>query len=107
MPKQPLFEIVFAEQIYEHLEAIERKYDSVIREAVETQLLYEPHAQTRNRKRLRRTTGFGAVWEVRCGPNNRFRIFYAIDLEARQVKIVTIATKVDNRLFAGKEELDI
>ncbi|MDP9371590.1 MAG: type II toxin-antitoxin system RelE/ParE family toxin [Chloroflexota bacterium] len=69
---------------------------------------YEPAVETRNRKPLLRTSVFGSageVWELRFGPNNRFRVFYRIDIDDRQVVVLALAVKTGNRLFIGGEEL--
>ncbi len=107
MPRAQPFEIVFDERVMEHLEHIENKYDAVIRHAIETQLLFEPYIETRNRKPLRAPSTLGATWELRCGPNNRFRIFYDIDLDVRLVIVLAIAVKDRNELWIGKERLEL
>jgi hypothetical protein len=93
--------------IRQHLQAIEPKYYSLIREALETQLQFEPGTETRNRKPLRRPITIGAKWEVRFGPNNRFRAFYRIDYDREQVIVLAIGEKVDNQLFIGGEEVEL
>ncbi len=107
MPKAPPFEIVFAKQVYDHLEAIEHKYYSLIQEAITTQLQYEPESATRNRKPLRELAVYGATWELRCGPNNRFRVLYRVDQDQRRVIIGAIGVKIGNRLFIGNEEFEL
>jgi mRNA-degrading endonuclease RelE of RelBE toxin-antitoxin system len=106
MPKSP-FEIVFDERTFEHLDAIESKYDSVIREAIETQLAREPNLQTRNRKPMIEPTEFGATWELRCGPSNRFRIYYDVNLDERTVVILAIGVKIRNEVWLGKERFEL
>jgi hypothetical protein len=49
----------------------------------------------------------GARWELRSGPDNRFRVFYGVDAEQRQVRILAIAVKKRNRLFLAGEEVDL
>jgi hypothetical protein len=39
------------------------------------------------------------------GPGNRFRVFYQIDHENRQVRIVAIGVQDRNRLLVGGEEV--
>ena len=101
------FEIIYAPLIRQHLQAIEPKYYSLIREALETWLQFEPDVETRNRKPLKRPITIGAKWEIRFGPNNRFRAFYRIDYEREQVILLAIGEKVDNRLFIGGEEVEL
>lgn len=66
MARRPAFEVIFDVQALEHMETIERKYHSLIRQAVEGQLTSEPEVPTRNRKPLLRETAIGATWEVRA-----------------------------------------
>jgi mRNA-degrading endonuclease RelE of RelBE toxin-antitoxin system len=99
------FEILYAPIVRQHLSTIEHKYYSLIREAIEEQLSYEPDRDTRNRKPLKQPVQNGAQWELRCGPNNRFRIFYTSDRERREVVILAIGEKQGNRLMLGGEEV--
>jgi len=48
---------------------------------------------------------FEATWELRFGPGNRFRVFYAVSHERREVQILAIGTKERNRLIVGREEI--
>lgn len=107
MAKKQKFSLVFAPVVYEHLGAIDAKYDSLIREKIEEQLTHEPDVETRNRKPVRPPAAFLAEWELRFGPNNRFRVFYQIDHEHREVRIVAIGVKVRNRLLVGGEEVTL
>src|SRR3989442_82842 len=99
------FDIVYDEEIVEHLTAIESKYHSMIRDTVEQQLTHQPDVETRNRKPLRRPSPFGATWEIRFGPDNRFRVFYKIDGGRREVQVVTIGVKERARLWVGGKEV--
>jgi len=104
--KEP-FALVYAPVVYEHLGAIDAKYDSLIRDIAEEQLTYEPDVETRNRKPVRTPAAFQAEWELRFGPNNRFRVFYQIDRESREVRVVAVGVKDRNRLFVGGEEVTL
>ena len=85
MAPDSVFEILYAPIDRQHLSAIEHKYYSSIREAIEEHLSYEPDRNTRKREPLNRPAQNGAQWELRCGPNNRFRIFYTADRKRREV----------------------
>ena len=89
------------------MEAIERKYHSLIRRTIEEQLAFAPDTATRNRKPLLRETAIGAAWEFRCGPDNRFRIFYDVHRDRRLVVVLAIGRKVRNQLFVGKERFEL
>ena len=104
--KQP-FSLVYAAVVHKHLGAIDAKYDSLVREQTEEQLRHEPDVETRNRKPVRPPAAFQAEWELRFGPNNRFRVFYQIDYESREVRIVAIGVKDRNRLLVGGEEVTL
>jgi len=105
MVPQRLFEFVYAPIVKGHLKAIEPKYHSLIREAIEAQLRFEPDIETRNRKPLKRPVIFGTKWEIRCGPSNRFRVFYKVNHDDEQVEILAIGEKVGNRILIGGEEV--
>jgi hypothetical protein len=104
MAKQQPFALVYAAEVKLHLRPIEAKYRSLIGSEVEAQLLFEPDVETRNRKPLKRPIGFGADWELRLGPKNRFRVFYQVNPESREVLVLAVGVKEGNRLFIGGEE---
>ena len=97
------FELEYAPLTQVHLQAIEPKHYSLIRKTIEEQLPFEPDVETKNRKPLKRPAGFGAHWELRLGPDNRFRVFYRIDYELLQVTILAIGEKRGERLMIGGE----
>ena len=101
------FELVYAPQVKTHLKGVERKYYGLIRREIEARLRFEPGAETGNRKPLKRAIAFEAEWEIRFGPNNRFRVFYEIDQEARTVYILAVGVKVRDRLYIGGEEIEL
>ncbi len=104
MAKAPPFTLVYADEVKDHLRAIETKYHSIIQAEIETQLLHEPDVETRNRKPLKKPIAFGADWELRLGPDNRFRVFYQVKTEAREVRVLAVGVKDRSRLFFGGEE---
>ena len=101
------FELVYAPVIKQHLKALEPKYYSLIREALEKQLRFEPGTETRNRKPLKRPVVYGAKWELRFGRNSRFRAFYRIDYQNKEVIILAIGQKLGNRIYVGGEEVEL
>jgi len=100
------YKLVYAPQVKRHLKAMEPKYFSLIRTNIETQLRLEPTVETRNRKPLK-PADFEGEWELRFGPENRFRVFYAIDMQNREVQILAIGVKKGNRLFIGGQEVEL
>ena len=105
MSKHPNYSLVYAPEVHAHLKSVERRYLRLLEETIKEQLSFTPDQKTRNRKPLEETPGpFGATWELRCGPANRFRIFYEIVLKRQEVWILAIGVKVRDKLhFAGKE----
>ena len=104
MTKRPKFTLSFTPAAVEHLDFIDVKYHSLLRRAIHEQLTYTATDQTRNRKPLIQPAPFNATWELRCGPGNRFRVFYDADEESQAVLIVAIGVKDRNRLMIGGEE---
>ena len=104
MAKRPKFTLTFAPEAIEHLDLIESKYHGLLRRTIHEQLMHTPMEETRNRKPLDQPAPFGASWELRCGPDNRFRVFYEIDAAAHEVQILAIGVKERNRLLIGGEE---
>ena len=68
---------------------------------------FEPDTETRNRKSLQRPVAFEATWELRFGPENRFRVFCAVSHERPEVQILAIGAKEGNRLLVGGEEIKL
>ncbi len=109
MSRKEPYELVYDPLVKEHLRAIVSKHHSLILDSIEEQLLFEPEVETRNRKPLQQLQQpflLGARWELRLGPGNRFRVYYKIESEERQVKVLAVGVKVRNRVFIGGEELN-
>jgi mRNA-degrading endonuclease RelE of RelBE toxin-antitoxin system len=107
MVRRRPYALVYAPVVKQHLRAIERHHYSSIRKTLQEQLRFEPGTETTNRKPLRQPALFEARWELRFGLDNRFRVFYEIDRESRQVYILAIGVKERNRLFIGGEEVEL
>jgi hypothetical protein len=101
------FEIIYDSETVQHLAVIERKHYSLIRTTIAEQLSYNPNIETRNRKPLTRPSVFGTAWELRFGPNNRFRVLYRMFVEIREIHILAIGVKTGNHLFIGGEEFEL
>ena len=81
MADETRFDVAYAREVKRHLRHVDAKYHCLIEAAIELQLVFEPDVETRNRKPLKRPTSFGADWELRCGADNRFRVFYQVNAE--------------------------
>ena len=105
MARRLHYSLVYAPEVRAHVDAIDRRFHRQLRETIQEQLSFAPQQETRNRKPLERSPGpYGATWELRFGPENRFRVFYEVVAETRQVWILAIGIKDRARLFiAGKE----
>lgn len=106
MGKRQAFTLSFDAAAIDHMDSIESKHHPVIRQAIKEQLTHTPQEVTRNRKPLVPPAPFGAAWELRCGPDNRFRVFYSVDSESRTVRIMAIGVKDRNRVIFGAEEAE-
>jgi mRNA-degrading endonuclease RelE of RelBE toxin-antitoxin system len=100
------FILIFAPEVVEHLAVIEARHHSFIRKTIKEQLSSTPEVATRNRKLLEQPAPFDARWELRFGPDNRFRVFYQVDTQRRSVWILAIGVKERNRLWIGREEFE-
>jgi len=87
------FDLGFAFEVVDHLVAIERKYHPLIQTTLKEQLSYMPDSATRNRKPVEQPAPLAATRELRFGPGNCFRVFYAIDFRERMVWVLAIGVK--------------
>lgn len=101
-PGKP-YELIYDVEVRRHVLKIPRKYHAMIEEHIEEQLIYEPDVETRNRKPLMRPSVLGPAWELRFGPDNRFRVFYRTNEETRQVYIIAVGMKIKDQLIVGGE----
>ena len=104
MPLSKRYALVFAPEVVHDLAFIERKYHSLLRRQIRLHLTTGPEGETRKRKALEVPAPFGAQWELRLGPHNRFRVFYEVDLEAAIVTVLAIGVKDRSALRIGREE---
>src|SRR5229473_4526204 len=103
MAKRSKFTLSFAPEAIEHLDLIEPKYHGLLRRTIKEQLTHTPTDETRNRKPLDQPAPFEASWELRFGPENRFRVFYDVDSASQGVQVLAIGVKDRNRLLIGGE----
>ena len=106
MRRRARFSFSFAPETVDPLAVIERKYHGLIRKTIDQRLGYTPERETRNPKLLDQPAPYGATWELRFGPNNRFRVFYEVGAEEQMVRILAIGVKEGNRLLIGGEEYE-
>ena len=106
MTKRLTFAPSFAPQAIEHLDWNEPKHHGLLRRTIKEELTHTPAEETRNRKLLDQPAPFEASWELRCGPDNRFRVFYEVDAASQTVCVLAVGLKDRNRLFIGREEYE-
>lgn len=107
MPERRYFEIIFDDPVLMHFAAIERKDRPAVLDAIEQQLGNEAVVLTRNRKPLRIPNALNASWELRCETNNRYRVFYDVDVDIQLVVVLAVGRKLGSRLFIGNEEFNL
>ncbi len=108
------YRMIFARNFQVCLGFIPVKHHRIIRDAILDQFQYTPTQLTRNRKPLDPEI-YGATWELRCGPQNSYRVLYDViqlehdenaqgqDKEPDEVHLLLIGEKVGERLIiAGK-----
>jgi hypothetical protein len=107
MARQKPCVLAFVDAITEHLRAIDVKHRALVRQKIGEQLRFQPNVETRNRKPLKKPAVFGATWEIWFGPDNRFRVLYDFDVDARVVRVLAVGEKDKERLFIGGEEVEL
>jgi hypothetical protein len=107
MARRPPFSVIFDPHTKRHMRAIPAKYHPLIRATIREQLVFEPESETRNRKPLKQLTPLGATWELRFGPDNRFRVLYAVRPGRREVAVLAVGVKERDRLIIGGEEVEL
>lgn len=105
-PQQP-YTIIYASLTRDHLRYIDKKHYSLLRDTIKERLPFEPTREERNRKPLKRPVMEEATWELRCGPENAFRIYYDVQHAEREVHILAIGIKLRNRVSIGGEEVEL
>ena len=105
MARRSRYTIIYSPEVSRHVDSILPNLHREIRRAIEEQLSFTPGSPTRNRKPLEDQPGpYGATWELRCGAQNQFRVFYEFSSQTREVWILAIGLKDRERLFIAGEE---
>ena len=96
------FEVKFTSSALDDIAPFKRRERKTILDGIDKQLVYEPHVETRNRKRLRpnRTR----EWEVRIG---KYRVFYDVRQSERIVEVTVIGEKRGNMVLVRGEEYEL
>lgn len=97
------FRVEYAPDAEGHLKLLTARQRSLVMDAVEKQLSHDALVETRNRKPMRPNPL--APWELRIG---NLRVYYDIlkgDLPL--VLILAVGVKRRNRIYIGKEEIQL
>jgi len=97
------FEIEYSPDTEDHLRALTARQRSIILDAVDEQLIYQPDLETRNRKPMRPNPV--APWELRVGD---LRVYYDIAHEpTKRVLVRAVGIKIGSTLRIGGEEVNL
>lgn len=98
------FEIQFTRAAADQVRGYRTFDQQIILDGIEEQLLHEPTAETRNKKRLGQNEL--SDWELRV---DKFRVFYDVVREDERavVKIKAVGHKEHNKLFIGGKEFQL
>ena len=107
MERPGRFDLVIAPDVACQVEAIDRKYISLIRQTIHEQLAHAPTTPTRNRKPLRGEASLETTWQLRFGPRNRLRLFYDVDALCRRVCVLAAGEKLGTKLYVNGEEIQL
>ena len=96
------FGVKFTSSALGDIAPLKKRERKAILDWIDKQLVYEPHVETRNRKRLRpnRTS----EWEVRIG---KYRVFYDVRQTERIVEVTVIGEKRGNMVLVRGEEYEL
>ena len=107
MTKRKPYEIIYDDEVVDHMSAIDKKYHSVIRREIEKQLTYEPEKETLNQGALEKPSILGTAWRLRFGPDNTLRVYYRFDAVLHEVYILAVGIKEKSRLYVGGKEFQV
>ena len=97
------YRIEYSPDAEEHLRALTARQQATILDAVDKQLIYQPTAETRNRKPMRPNPV--APWELRIG---NLRVYYDVGEKPEFVVYVrAIGVKERKRIRIGKRAIEL
>jgi mRNA-degrading endonuclease RelE of RelBE toxin-antitoxin system len=94
------YQIEYSQEAIDHLRKLTARQRSMIFDAVDTQLPYEPTVETRNRKLMRPNPL--AVYELRV---QDLRVYYDVEEDGQIVVIRAVGRKIRNKVYIGDEEM--
>lgn len=98
-----LYKIEYSIDAIEHLRYLSARQRSIIFDAVDKQLCYEPKVETRNRKLMR--SNALSVYELRV---QNLRIYFDVEeIPEKVVVIRAIGQKDRNQIYIGGEKITL
>ncbi len=97
-----MFDINFTQSALDDIEWFKKREHNIIFDGIEAQLVYEPNADTRNRKRLRPNQT--SEWELRI---DKYRVFYDVNQEEQSVEVKVVGLKKGNKVLVRGEEHEL
>jgi mRNA-degrading endonuclease RelE of RelBE toxin-antitoxin system len=97
------YTIEYSPETDTHLRILTARQRTLVFDAVDRQLAYQPLVETRNRKPMRPNPV--APWELRIG---HLRVYYDVsEMPERIVFIRAVGIKYRNRVMIGDEEIEL
>ncbi|MBV7340022.1 type II toxin-antitoxin system RelE/ParE family toxin [Chloroflexi bacterium TSY] len=97
-----MYEIDFTREALKDLMAFRKFEQQIILSGIDTQLVYEPMVETRNRFRM--PPNEVAEWEFRF---DKYRVFYNVADDVQIVSIEVVDFKRSNQLFVRGKRRDL
>ena len=97
------FRIEYSPDTEQHLRELSARERTIVFDAVDAQLAFQPLVETRNRKPMRPNPL--APWELRVG---RLRIYYDVVQDPESVVYIrAIGVKLGNRIRIGRDLIEL
>ena len=97
-----MYEIDFSREALEDLMVFRKFEQQLILSGIDTQLVFEPTVEIRNRFRMHPNEV--AEWELRI---DKYRVFYNVADDVQIVSIVVVGFKRGNQLFVRGKRRDL
>ncbi|MCX7049512.1 MAG: type II toxin-antitoxin system RelE/ParE family toxin [Candidatus Sumerlaeota bacterium] len=97
------FEIEYSPDAEDHLRALTARERAIVLDEVDSQLIYQPDVETKNRKPMRLNPI--APWELRIG---NLRVYYDLIYgPTEKVLVRAIGVKIRNNIRIGREDIQL
>jgi mRNA-degrading endonuclease RelE of RelBE toxin-antitoxin system len=97
------YDIEYSPETVRHLRALTARQRTIVFDAVDEQLSYQPAVETRNRKPMRPNPL--APWELRIG---ELRVYYDVEEAPKPLVLIrAIGVKERNRVLIDNEEFEL